>query len=227
MAYSTLLFDIDDTILDFQSSEKQALKKLFNHLHQPLTTTMANYYQQLNVTLWQRYERGEIARADLLNQRFTLFFHHFGEDVDGIATERIYRQYLAEGHQPMPGAPSLLADLSRDYELYIITNGIAQTQIRRIREAGFAPYFRQLFISEQIGAQKPSQAFFKSVAHQIDHFKKADTLVIGDSLTSDILGAANYGLDSVWFNPHHLVNQTPTTPTYEIDRLNQLKIICS
>lgn len=227
MSYATLLFDIDDTILDFQSSEKRALKKLFQHLNKPLTPAIANYYHQLNTILWQRYEKGNLTRNDLLNSRFTLLFRHFGEDINGAAIEKTYRQYLAEGHDSIPGAKQLLMALSQNHELYIVTNGIAKTQEKRVHEAGIVKYFNQMFISENIGYQKPQRAFFDFVAHQIKHFDRRKALVIGDSLTSDILGAANYGLDSVWFNPHHALNQTKTQPTYQIDKLNALTAICN
>jgi 2-haloacid dehalogenase len=225
LPYSTLLFDIDDTILDFQASEKRALEKLFMHLNRPLTSEIADYYRQLNATLWQRYEKGNVTRNQLLNSRFTLLFRHFGEDIDGASIEKQYRSFLAEGHDQIPGATQLLTDLSQHHDLYIVTNGIAKTQERRVQEAGIAKYFRQMFISERIGFQKPKQAFFDFVSQKIDHFSKQNTLVIGDSLTSDILGANTYGLDSVWFNPAHLHNSTPAEPTFEIDSLTTLKTI--
>ncbi|WP_225429731.1 YjjG family noncanonical pyrimidine nucleotidase [Lentilactobacillus parafarraginis] len=99
MAYSTLLFDIDDTILNFDLSEKQALNKLFANLNKPLTPEIMAYYQQLNQHLWQQYERGEISRQELLDTRFTLLFKHFGEDLNGKLIEKTYRNYLAEGHR--------------------------------------------------------------------------------------------------------------------------------
>lgn len=225
LAYSTLLFDIDDTILNFDLSEKQALNKLFANLNKPLTPEIMAYYQQLNQHLWQQYERGEISRQELLDTRFTLLFKHFGEDLNGKLIEKTYRNYLAEGHDPIPGAKQLVTTLGNQHELYLVTNGIANTQERRIREAGLAPYFENLFISERIGARKPEKAFFDYVAQHIPNFDRHQSLVIGDSLTSDILGARTYGLDSVWFNPQHQSNQTTTKPTYEIDQLAALKKI--
>lgn len=104
LPYTTLLFDIDDTILDFQASEKRALEKLFMHLNRPLTSEIADYYRQLNATLWQHYEKGNVTRNQLLNSRFTLLFRHFGEDIDGASIEKQYRSFLAEGHDQILGA---------------------------------------------------------------------------------------------------------------------------
>ncbi len=225
MTYSTLLFDIDDTLLDFQSSEKKALTALFAELHHPLTSAMLTYYHDLNVNLWQQFERGQITKQALLESRFTRLFKHFGETVNGAAVERQYRYFLAKGHDQIPHATQLLTDLSQRHDMYIVTNGIAATQKQRIAEAGMAKFFKAMFVSEKAGARKPEKAFFDYAASHIDHFNKSATLVIGDSLTSDILGAKIAGLDSVWFNPHHSPNQTLTQPTYEIDALLKLKPI--
>lgn len=225
MKYSTLLFDVDDTLLDFQASEKHAITKLFNTIGEELTPKVYEDYHELNEHLWQQYELGEITRSQLLGTRFSLFFGKYGKHVDGQIYETTYRSYLAEGHTKIPHAQELLADLSTNHDIYVVTNGIAKTQRRRLNESGLAPYFTHVFASETVGYQKPDPAFFDYVAKKITGFSKPSSLVIGDSLTSDIKGAAAYGLDSVWFNPQHQANPTKTNPTYEIDQLLRLESI--
>ena len=125
----------------------------------------------------------------------------------------------------MPQAKQLLADLSASHDIYVVTNGIAKTQHRRLNESGLAPYFTNVFASETVGVQKPNPGFFDYVAHNIQGFSKDQSLVIGDSLTSDIKGANLYGLDSVWFNPTHQPNTIRLKPTYEIEHLLRLEAI--
>ncbi|GHP13785.1 noncanonical pyrimidine nucleotidase, YjjG family protein [Lentilactobacillus fungorum] len=227
MTYSTILFDVDDTLLNFEASEKQALEKLFKTIHQPLTPAVYRDYHDLNAQLWHRYERGEISRETLLNSRFNLFFAHYGQNIDGKLYGQKYRTFLSEGHDQIPQAQTLLNDIRPNHQLYVITNGIAATQQRRLKESGLVNYFDDVFISERIGHKKPDSAFFEAVADQIQGFTKQSALVVGDSLTSDILGAKHFGIDSVWFNPHHLPNASQTKPTYEIDHLLSLEAIVS
>lgn len=226
MTYKTLLFDIDDTLLDFKAAEKQALVALFKHLQLPLSTENYTYYHELNAHLWQQFERGKITKPELLVRRFSGLLEHIGNTtLDGGEVEMQYRHYLSLGHQTMPHATQLLANLSQRHQLYVITNGVTTTQQRRLREADFNRYFEQVFISEQVGAQKPESAFFERVAGTIENFDKQHTLVIGDSLSSDIKGANGFGVDSVWFNPTHQANDGVAKPTYEIDQLLKLETI--
>ncbi|MCH5462351.1 noncanonical pyrimidine nucleotidase, YjjG family [Lactobacillus sp. LC28-10] len=226
MAYRTLLFDIDDTLLNFQAAEKQALESLFKKLKLPLTSQTYDFYHDENLALWQQFELGKISKSKLLVKRFTTLFDHLGiSGIDGQKMEELYRDYLGEGHQPMPQAPEVLSDLCQSHDLYVVTNGVAKTQQRRLSEAHFDHYFKDVFISELVGAQKPAPEFFQRVTADIQPYEPTQTLVIGDSLTSDIKGAASFGLDSVWYNPNHAANQTKIKPTYEIDQLDALETI--
>lgn len=226
MAYQQLLFDIDDTLLNFQSAEKQALTALFQELQRPLSTATFEYYHKLNAHLWAEFELGHLTKSELLLKRFVDLFHHLGDaEVDGAKMEQRYRHYLAMGHEPMPHAVQLLSDLHQNHDLYVVTNGVAKTQEKRLSEAHFNHYFQQVFISELVGAQKPEPAFFDRVTAQINDFTPQTALVIGDSLSSDIKGAVNFGLDSVWFNPTHKSNESGVKPTYEIDQLLDLEAI--
>lgn len=226
MAYRTLLFDIDDTLLNFQAAEKQALEGLFKELKLPLTSATYDFYHAENLALWQQFELGKISKPKLLVKRFATLFARLGiHDIDGQKMEERYRYYLGQGHEPMPQAPEVLDDLSADHDLYVVTNGVAKTQRKRLAAAHFDHYFKNVFISELVGAQKPSKAFFQRVTADISPYQPTQTIVIGDSLTSDIKGAASFGLDSVWYNPAHQSNQTGIRPTYEIDQLEKLEQI--
>lgn len=226
MAYQTLLFDIDDTLLNFQAAEKQALEGLFKELKLPLSSATYDFYHDENLALWQQFELGKISKSKLLVQRFETLFSRLGiNHIDGQKMEERYRYYLGQGHEPMPQAPKVLNDLSGSHDLYVVTNGVAKTQQQRLSAAHFDHYFKAVFISELVGAQKPAKAFFQRVTADIQAYEPAKTIVIGDSLTSDIKGAASFGLDSVWFNPNHQPNLTEIKPTYEIDQLEKLESI--
>ncbi len=223
--YQTLLFDLDDTLLDFGQTENQALMKLFTELQLPLTDDMKETYKMFNTGLWRAHEEGKIERDELVNTRFAIFFEHYGKKVDGVEYERKYRNYLDEGHHLIDGALELIQELYQKYDLYIVTNGVVSTQERRLKDSGLAPYFRHVFVSEEVGYQKPRKEFFDYVFQHLGKVELDKTLIIGDSLTSDIKGGLNVGIDTCWFNPHRIVNNLAVKPTYEIAELEELKRI--
>nr|WP_106780686.1 YjjG family noncanonical pyrimidine nucleotidase [Lysinibacillus timonensis] len=223
--YQTLLFDLDDTLLDFGQAENQALEKLFIELQIPLTEDMKETYKMFNAGLWRAHEEGKIGREELVNTRFAIFFEHYGKKVDGIEYERKYRSFLDEGHQLIDGALELIQTIYQKYNLYIVTNGVVTTQERRLKDSRLAPYFRHVFVSEEVGYQKPKKEFFDYVFQHLGNVNLDKTLIIGDSLTSDIRGGKQAGIDTCWFNPHLKENQTGITPTYEIAKLEGLLTI--
>ena len=156
--YKTLLFDVDDTLLDFHAAQDQALDQLFTSVDIEPTATVKHAYATYNQGLWEKLERNEITRDELMATRFPTFFkEHFGKELANNSLNDRYLQFLANGHQALPGARELLEDLAaHDYELYIVTNGVKFIQEKRLRESKFEQYFKQIFISETLGAQKPS-----------------------------------------------------------------------
>jgi len=220
--YQTLLFDLDDTLLDFGQAENQALEKLFMELAIPLTKDMRETYKMFNTGLWRAHEEGKIGREELVNTRFAIFFEHYGKKVDGAEYERKYRSYLNDGHQLIEGAMELIQTLRDKFELYIVTNGVVATQEKRLKDSGLSPYFHHVFVSEEVGYQKPKLEFFDHVFQKLSHVDKAKTLIIGDSLTSDIQGGVNAGIDTCWYNPHAKKNNIDVQPTYEIRKLEEL-----
>lgn len=224
MTYKTLLFDVDDTLLDFQATEDQALRKLFKDYQLELTPALKASYQALNHALWKKYELGELTQTQVVNTRFADFFLQQGKKVDGIAMERCYRSYLGEGHDLLGNSAQVIAELAKEYELYIVTNGAAKTQHQRLAASGLKGYFKDIFISEEIGCQKPQPEFFQYAFGKIPRFDPRAALIIGDSLTSDILGGVNAGIDTAWMNPASLASGQ-IQPTYQLRRLEDLFLI--
>lgn len=221
--YSTLFFDVDNTLLDFRAAEDQALHKLFASQHVPLTDRIMAHYRRINQGIWQVIEQGKADRDSLLNKRFSRLFRHYGKRVDGPAMEKKYREYLSEGHQLVDGALEMIRLLHNRYNLYVITNGVRSTQLRRLRDSGLLPLFRKIFVSETAGYQKPMRAFFDYAFARVPDFSKDQALMIGDSLSSDIKGGYLAGLDTCWFNPDGVQNTGQYAPTYQMKRLVELK----
>ncbi|SFF97489.1 YjjG family noncanonical pyrimidine nucleotidase [Sporolactobacillus nakayamae] len=220
--YTTLFFDVDDTLLDFGAAEDLALHLLFESQEIPLTPEIESYYKKMNKSMWKDFENGKIERDNLVNTRFTKLFSAFGKTVDGIAMERNYRQFLREGHQLVNGAQQLIENLKNKFDLYIVTNGVAETQYKRLQDAGLSHCFKQIFVSEDTGYHKPDHQFFDYVFERITNFSADEGLIIGDSLISDIHGGSQAGLDTCWFNAKNLTNELNEQPTYEIHKLEQL-----
>lgn len=223
--YNTLLFDIDDTLLDFGAAEKLALNSLFEEQEIPLTPEIEEHYKRINKSLWQSYEKGSISRNEVINTRFSILFKEYGRAVDGISLENRYRYYLEQGHQLMDGAYDLIKDLQHHYDLFIVTNGVSSTQDKRLRDSGLFPFFKKVFVSEDAGFQKPTREFFDYVFKNIPHFDANKGLIVGDSISADIQGGYWAGLDTCWFNPDLKPNHTDLQPTYQIRELKELKQI--
>ncbi|PKR84682.1 YjjG family noncanonical pyrimidine nucleotidase [Heyndrickxia camelliae] len=226
-AYKALFFDVDDTLLDFRAAEREALRQLFEDEQIELTPEMVQQYKNINQQLWREFEEGKRSRDDVVNTRFAEFFKVYGKEVDGVLLENKYRNYLQEGHQLMDGALDLITELKDHYDLYIVTNGDSATQDKRLRAAGLYPFFKQIFVSEDTGYQKPMKEFFDYVFDRIPNLSPEQGLIIGDSLNADIKGGNLYGLDTCWFNPEKNANNTGILPTYEINSLNKLYTITS
>ena len=223
MTYKFLLFDLDHTLLDFDAAEDVALTQLLKEEGVTDVQAYKDYYVPMNKSLWKDLELKKIRKQELVNTRFSKLFSHFGIEKDGVYLAVRYQFYLAQQGQVFSGAMELLDSLiDRGYELYAATNGITTIQTGRMAQSGLAPYFNQVFISEQLQTQKPDTLFYEKIGQQIAGFSKQNTLMIGDSLTADIQGGNNAGIDTVWYNPHHLENKTQAQPTYEVDSYQAL-----
>ncbi len=221
MTYKTLLFDVDDTLLDFQDTENQALQKLFAAQGIQMTDTLKQTYQTLNHGLWQDFEKGKLTREQVTNERFGLFFATLGKMVDSAALEKQYRGFLNQGHKLLGNSDQVLAQLVPDFDAYVVTNGVSKTQYQRLKDAKLMSFFKDIFVSEDTGYQKPMKEFFDYVFARIPNVKKHETVIIGDSLSSDILGGQLAGIDTIWLNPHKK-NTDGIKPTHMIESIEQL-----
>ena len=223
MTYKFLLFDLDHTLLDFDAAEDVALSHLLKEEGVEDIQAYKNYYVPMNKTLWKDLEQKKITKQELVNTRFAKLFAHFDIEKDGAYLAERYQFFLSKQGQIFPGVEDLLKKLiHQGFELYAATNGITYIQTGRLEQSGISPYFKEIFISEQLHTQKPDAAFYEKIGARISNFDKKYALMIGDSLSADIQGGNNAGIDTIWYNPHHLVNKSLAQPTYEVDSYQAL-----
>ena len=223
MSYKFLLFDLDHTLLDFDAAEDIALTHLLKEEGVEDIQVYKDYYVPMNKALWKNLEQKKISKQELVNTRFSRLFAHFGVEKDGAYLAERYQFFLSKQGQIFPGVEDLLKNLiHQGYELYAATNGITFIQTGRLEQSGIATFFKEIFISEQLHTQKPDAAFYEKIGARISNFDKKYALMIGDSLSVDIQGGNNAGIDTIWYNPHHLENKSLAQPTYEVDSYHAL-----
>ena len=217
-----ILLDLDDTLLDFHKAEAVALKTTLEKFGiNPTAKTLARY-SAINVQLWEALERGELEREEVLTQRFSILFNELGESVSSEKARDTYENLLGIGHYFIPGAPELLEDIHEKYSLYLVSNGTAAVQATRIESAKIAKYFKGMFISQNVGFNKPHIEFFSRCFAEIPNFCHEETVIIGDSLSSDIKGGNNAKIKTIWFNPAKKPQREGITVNYEISNLSAL-----
>lgn len=220
--YKTILFDADNTLFDFRACEKEALRLTFQKYGYPLDKEIAEIYERINLGLWAQYEKGLIDRHTVIYSRFGLLFKELGIEDDGIAFEDDYQELLGMQHFFIEGAYQVVENLSKKFDLYIVTNGVTATQLRRLKESGIDSFMKRIFVSEETGYQKPMKEYFDYCFSRIDNFKKEEAIIIGDSLSSDIKGGNNAGVATCWFNPNKEINTADMHVDYEIQDLKEL-----
>lgn len=227
MKYKYLLFDLDDTILDFGANEMESLTRLFESHGILLTEEVFHTYTTVNRKLWDAYEKSEIPLETVLNTRFSETLTILSKEGNGAEWERTYRQFLSEGSHMMEGALEICQQLSNTHRLFIVTNGVTTTQINRLKISGLYEYFETIFTSQEIGFQKPSIEFFNYVTNHIKNFDRSEALIIGDSLSTDIKGGNLAGIHTCWMNPKHKENKEHIPFNYMITNLYELlTLIC-
>lgn len=222
MHYDTLLFDVDNTLLDFDANEAESFRCMLRDKGEAYSDELYNTYRMVNEQMWRAIERGEATTSEVVNTRFARLMSKYGKQVDGMEWENCYRSYLNHGIQEMPYVKEVLERLKGKYRLFIITNGMEETQHYRLEGSGLKPYFEDIFISQSVGAGKPSSEFFDYVKDHIRGFDVQRSLVIGDSLTSDILGGQLAGIDTCWFCKEGVDNMLDEDPTFTIHSLREL-----
>lgn len=199
MRFDTVLLDIDDTLFDFRESSFQALVKAFRAIGRPFTREDMPAYEVFNNELWQSYERGEIEKSFIYPERFRRYFASIGLEADPVFVNRMYLHELAEGRNFMPHCRELLQALHGKYLVVIVTNGDSYAQERRIERSGMAQYFDHVFISEQLGTKKPEKDFYDKIFSVIGSERRASSIMVGDSLSSDMQGGRNAGIATCFY----------------------------
>ena len=217
-----LFLDLDETILDFKLAEYKALQGTLREFGIEPTDAVCSRYSQINKLHWEALERGELTRKQVMVGRFETLFRELGVQGDAAACSHRYMENLGEGHDFLPGALEAVERLSRKYKLYAATNGTKTVQTKRIQEADLEQYFENIFISQDIGIEKPALEFFQKCFAQIPGFDPKKAMIVGDSLTSDIQGGINAGMATCWVNPNHKQAKN-IIPDYEIESLAQLE----
>ena len=220
MAYTWLLFDADDTLFDYPLAEGKALHSTFEHFGQVYRSEYLRIYQVFNRQVWTEFERGETTAAELRLKRFRLLFDEIVVSLEPQDFSMRYLENLAQNSDLFPGTAELLKRLSGHYHIALVTNGLKEVQRPRLEQSAIRPYIEKIFISEEMGAAKPAAGFFEAVFREIGNPPKNQVLIIGDSLTSDIKGGIDFGIDTCWFNPGGKITELPVT--YTIKALEQL-----
>lgn len=218
----TVFLDLDDTIFDFHKAEAVALSGMLNEIGVSPTEDLIRRYSEINDAQWKRLERGELTRAQVLTERFRLFFLEFGIDRAPTEARRIYEGRLGIGHYFIEGAEELLTALHGKYKLYLASNGTAAVQAGRIKSSGIEKYFEMIFVSESVGYNKPSREFFEACFCAIGGVDRESAIIIGDSLSSDILGGKNAGIKTCLFNPKNKIITGDIIPDYTVSSLAEI-----
>ena len=220
--YPWLWFDADGTLFDYNRAEAAALKKTFQSLSLPYEEGYLNIYQRINHGLWQAFEKQEITPAVLRFRRFELLLENIQLSGSPDQMSSAYVEQLAICTDLIDGAYEVLQTLHKTCKFAIVTNGLQAVQRSRLELSTIKPFISEIIISEEVDSAKPHAAFFDVAFARTGSPPRSDVLIIGDSLSSDIQGGADYGIDTCWFNPNGERRPENLRITYEIGRLHEL-----
>ena len=220
-----LFLDLDDTILDFHKAERVAVSKTFRDFGIEPTEELLHRYHLINKACWEKLERKEWTRAQVLVNRFQMVFDEVKADRDPVEFARSYENNLCIGHYFLPGAEEAVMALSKKYRLFLASNGTAKVQAGRLTSANLYRFFEKVFVSQELDANKPSIEFFERAFAQIPGFDREKAMMVGDSLTSDIQGGIRAEIRTCWVNPGHAPGNPEIRPDYEIESIAQLEAL--
>ena len=223
--YKVILFDVDNTLFDFDKDQYVAYFNAMKECGINCTEDMYNDYYQINRGLWHKLDDGMISLDSLLVERHRLFFNKYNIDIDAFSFDRLLTLKFRDTGTLIPGVKEVLDTLYGDYELIIVSNSPMEQQYHRLRNADILYYFSKIFLSEEVGYSKPDIRFFEAVFNSIKNIDKSEILIIGDSISSDILGGINAGIDTCWYNPKRKVKRLNIEPNYEITDYKELSMI--
>ena len=224
MRYPWILFDADDTIFDFSRSARHAFLQTLDFFKINGRDDYWEVYEYFNKETWAAFERQEITAVELRRIRFERFLDAAGEYRDPLEMNGHYLEELSQTKFLVEGAVELVEELlGENFRLGLITNGLKEVQRPRIAQADMEEYFEVIVVSDEIGVAKPHTGFFEHAFGEMGQPEKSEVLVVGDSLQSDIQGGNNFGVDTCWFNPKKSANLTSHQPTFQIEKLAELK----
>ena len=222
--FDTILWDVDGTLLDFSAAEEAAIRSLFADFGLGVCTdAMLARYSEINRNYWRALERGEMTKPEILTRRFEDFFA--AEGLSGPSPAEFnaaYQTRLGDTIVYCDGSDKLVASLRGKVRQYAVSNGTVAAQTRKLARSGFDSLMDGIFLSERIGWEKPAKEFFDAVFREIGEERRAGSIIVGDSLTSDIAGANRAGIKSCWYNPRGAENGTNAKPDFEIKDLREI-----
>lgn len=224
-----ILFDIDNTLLSFDEYVKQCMKTGFEKFEiGTYEEKMFSVFSQINNGLWQSIEKGKLNFEELQKIRWNLIFEALGISFDGVAFEKFFREYLFDSAIPEDGALDLLEYLDGKYTLCVASNGPYLQQLNRLKISGMLPYFSDVFVSEEIGSSKPSESFFNACMSRINlkaeqTIQPCETMIIGDSVSSDMAGGIKFGMQTCFYNPHNKTIPSGMNLNYNVASLSEIK----
>ena len=221
----TVFLDLDDTLLDFRQAEAESLRRTLPVFDIAPTPAVLDRYHEINMAQWRLLEEGKLTRQQVLLRRYELLFAELGVERSPAEVCSLYEENLAFGRWFIPGAEELLETLAPRYDLYLATNGTAAVQHARLNRMGLKRYFRDIFISEEVGAHKPEAEYFRRCFAAIPGFDPNAAVIIGDSLTSDIRGGRNAGIRTCWLNPEGNPPREDICPDYTVRTLAELPVL--
>ena len=220
-----VLLDIDNTLIDFNECARQSIIRIFNDFNLPYSDNVFKTFTDENIKIWKRLENGEINKAYLRANRWNIILEKLNIVFDGSLIEELFEKSIAESAFEVEGAKELLEYLSEKHKLYVVSNGFSAVQEKRLNISGFRKYFNKMFFSEDIGISKPQKEFFDYCFNSLNNPPKEDVILIGDSLSADILGGINYNIKTIWFNKNNETCPDNIKPTYIVRALTEIEDI--
>ncbi len=227
MRYDWLLLDADGTLFDYDSAERKALQATFAEFEQPFGPNTVAAYRRINKQVWDAVEAGTVAEGDISVRRFSMLAEALGLSYDWAAFGAAYLRHLGEHADLMPAAEETLAELYGRVGMVVVTNGLADVQRSRFALAPITRYLHDLVVSGEEGVAKPDRRIFDTALARAGNPPRERVLMVGDSLSADMVGGRDAGVDTCWFNPAGLPRDHEVQPTHEIRDLRQLLTLVS
>ena len=218
-----VLIDIDDTIFDFEKCSKNAFKKTLKKLNLPYKEKDFLYFNKVNDILWTKQKLGELNINQVFIERSNMMSKYFGLDIEKEIFNNLFVEFLYDEIEIVDEIEDLLSYLSNKYQIFAASNGVYDMQVNRIKKSNLDKYFKDIFVSDKIGFEKPDKRFFQKIMN-ITKFSNKDLIMIGDSIKSDIIGAKNSNIKSIYFNKENKKNSDKNF-TYQVKNLSEIKKI--